>query len=45
MADRILKVGLVQQSIVADKEINRKRLAENVRKCAADGAQLVVLQE
>ena len=45
MADKILKVGLVQQSIVADKEINRKRLAENVRKCAADGAQLVVLQE
>ena len=45
MADRILKVGLVQQSIVADKEINRKRLAENVRKCAADGAQLVVLHE
>ena len=45
MEDRILKVGLVQQSIVADKEINRKRLAENVRKCAADGAQLVVLQE
>ena len=45
MEDRILKVGLVQQSIVADKEINRKRLAENIRKCAADGAQLVVLQE
>ena len=35
----------MQQSIVADKEINRKRLAENVRKCAAGGAQLVVLQE
>ena len=45
MADGILKVGLVQQSIVADKEINRKRLAENIRKCAEDGAQLVVLQE
>ena len=45
MADKILKVGLVQQSIVADKEINRKRLADNIRKCAADGAQLVVLQE
>lgn len=45
MADRILKVGLVQQSIVADKETNRMRLAENIRKCAAEGAQLVVLQE
>lgn len=45
MADKILKIGLVQQSIVADKEINRKRLADNIRKCAADGAQLVVLQE
>ena len=45
MAERILKVGLVQQSIVADKEINRKRLAENIRKCASEGAELVVLQE
>ena len=45
MADRILKVGLVQQSIVADKEINRKRLAENIKKCASEGAELVVLQE
>ena len=45
MAERILKVGLVQQSIVANKETNRKRLAENIRKCAEDGAQLVVLQE
>lgn len=45
MAEKILKVGLVQQSIVADKEINRRRLSENIRKCAAEGAELVVLQE
>ncbi|MBQ3575800.1 MAG: carbon-nitrogen hydrolase [Coprobacter sp.] len=45
MAEKILKVGLVQQSIVADKEINRKRLSENIKKCAAEGAELVVLQE
>ena len=45
MAERILKVGLVQQSIVADKETNRKRLAENIKKCASEGAELVVLQE
>jgi len=45
MAEKILKVGFVQQSIVADKEINRKRLSENIRKCVAEGAELVVLQE
>ncbi len=45
MAEKILKVGLVQQSIVADKEINRKRLSENIKKCADEGAELVVLQE
>ncbi|MBQ3555890.1 MAG: carbon-nitrogen hydrolase [Bacteroidales bacterium] len=45
MAEKILKVGFVQQSIVADKEINRKRLSENIKKCAAEGAELVVLQE
>ena len=45
MAEKILKVGFVQQSIVADKEINRKRLSENIKKCAVEGAELVVLQE
>ncbi len=45
MAERILKIGLVQQSIVADKAINRSRLAENIKKCAEEGAELVVLQE
>ncbi|MBR3608891.1 MAG: carbon-nitrogen hydrolase [Bacteroidales bacterium] len=45
MAEKILKVGFVQQSIVADKEINRKRLSENIKKCVAEGAELVVLQE
>lgn len=45
MTEKILKVGFVQQSIVADKEINRKRLSENIKKCAAEGAELVVLQE
>lgn len=45
MSEKILKVGFVQQSIVADKEINRKRLSENIKKCAAEGAELVVLQE
>lgn len=45
MAERILKVGLVQQSIVADKDVNRKRLSENIKKCVSQGAELVVLQE
>ena len=45
MTKRILKIGLVQQSIVADKAINRSRLAVNIKKCAEEGAELVVLQE
>lgn len=43
--ERKLKVGIIQQSICADKTINRKNLAENIKKCALNGAELVVLQE
>lgn len=42
---RILKVGLVQQSCGNDIAANISKLKENIRKCAAQGAQLVVLQE
>ena len=38
-------VGLVQQSVSADVLANRERLASNIRDCATQGAQLVVLQE
>ena len=40
-----MKVGLIQQSCVADVEANREKLARNIQDVAAKGAQLVVLQE
>ena len=40
-----IKVGLVQQSVSADVLANRERLASNIRDCATQGANLVVLQE
>lgn len=41
----ILKVGMVQQSCTTDIKANIAKLTENIRKCAAGGARLVVLQE
>ena len=41
----ILKVGIIQQACSEDKTDNRARLAAKAAKLAADGAQLVVLQE
>lgn len=43
--EKILKVGLVQQSVGADVEANKKKLVVNITECAKQGAQLVVLQE
>jgi N-carbamoylputrescine amidase len=40
-----MKTGIIQQRNVADTETNRIKLSENIRKCAADGAELIVLQE
>lgn len=40
-----LKVGVLQQHNTSDITDNKRRLAEGVRALAADGAQLVVLQE
>ena len=40
-----IKTALIQQHNVADIEVNKQRLAESIRKAAACGAQLVVLQE
>ena len=40
-----LKIGILQQHNVADREENMKRLAEGIRRLAAEGAKLIVLQE
>lgn len=40
-----LKVGLVQQSCTADREANVEKSVAAIRRCAAQGAQLVALQE
>ena len=42
---RKLKIGLVQQSCTADMPANIARLQGHIREAAAQGAQLVVLQE
>ena len=41
----ILKVGLVQQSCDRNREKNITKSIAGIRECAANGAQLVVLQE
>lgn len=40
-----MKIGIIQQHNTADRDNNRKRLAEKIRKIAHEGAQLIVLQE
>ncbi|PWJ36092.1 carbon-nitrogen hydrolase [Sediminitomix flava] len=45
MSQQKLKVGLVQQSCVADHEVNIQKSIAGIRDCAAKGAKLVVLQE
>ena len=40
-----MKVGIIQQSNCDNIEQNKQKLADNIRKVAAKGAQLVVLQE
>ena len=42
---RNIKIGLVQQRCGADIEANVRKLEENIRRAAAQGAQLVALQE
>lgn len=43
--ERKLKVGLVQQANTADRAANTARLEQHIRRAAAEGAALVVLQE
>jgi len=45
MSTRVLKVGLVQQACSDDREANLARSAAGIRAAAAQGAQLVLLQE
>ncbi len=40
-----MKVGLIQQSATSDIAANKHRLKENIKSAAANGAELVVLQE
>lgn len=43
--EKELKIGILQQHNGADRTENMNRLAEGIRCLAADGAQLIVLQE
>ena len=40
-----MKVGIIQQACTADVQNNQVKLAENIRKAAQEGAELIVLQE
>lgn len=40
-----MKIGIIQQSNCENVEQNKQKLADNIRKVAAEGAELVVLQE
>lgn len=40
-----MKTGIIQQTCTADVAQNRSKLAANIRRAAAQGAELVVLQE
>ena len=40
-----IKIGIIQQSCVADALTNRRVLADKITKLAQNGAQLIVLQE
>lgn len=42
---KVMKIGLVQQSNSSDRAANIAKLQQNIRTCAAQGAELVVLQE
>ncbi len=40
-----LKAGIIQQANTGNLSDNRARLASKIRSLAADGAQLIILQE
>ena len=45
MADKILKVGIIQQHNTSDITANQKKIAEKIAKLAKSGAELIVNQE
>jgi N-carbamoylputrescine amidase len=45
MAEKTLTVALVQMACSADRHTNERRISEQLRAAAAQGAQLVLLQE
>src|ERR1051326_4817269 len=45
MTDKVLRVGVVQQSCTADREKNLQASEAGIRDAAARGARLVLLQE
>jgi N-carbamoylputrescine amidase len=40
-----MKTGIIQQSNIEAKDVNKAKLAKNIASCAEQGAQLVILQE
>jgi N-carbamoylputrescine amidase len=44
-SDPVLRVGLVQHACTGDTDANRAVSAEGIRRAAAEGARLIVLQE
>lgn len=40
-----MKIGIIQQSNCDNVEQNKQKLADNIRKVAAEGAELILLQE
>ena len=40
-----MKIGIIQQSCTADVQANKEKLAANIAEVAAQGAELVILQE
>lgn len=40
-----MKIGIIQQSNCDNVEQNKQKLADNIRKVSAEGAELIVLQE
>jgi len=45
MKNKMLRIGLVQQACTDDREFNLRNSEAGIRQAAADGAQLVMLQE
>lgn len=45
MNDKTLKIALLQQKNTGDREGNRLRIADTIRRAAADGARLIVNRE